>query len=139
MGRDLLVLSSPAMRAKAIDRIAKAPDWTRLTFQGPRRTTPQNSRMWAALADVATQVEHMGLRYPAEDWKILFLHALGRETRFVPALDGHSFVPIGQSSSDLSVEEMSELLEFISAYGAEHGVVFHEPPNPAEMRAGQAT
>jgi hypothetical protein len=138
MSRAVLVLSSPPIRAKALDWIKRSPDWTRLTFQGPKRTLPQNDRMWAMLTDVATQVEHMGKRCPAEDWKVLFLHALGRETRFIPALDGHGFVPIGQSSSDLSVEEMTELIEFIFAWGAEHGVEFHEPENPAEKRAREA-
>ena len=138
MGRALLVLNSQAIRAKALHWVAMAKDGSRVTFQGPKRTLPQNDRMWAMLTDVATQVEHMGLRYPPDDWKVLFLHALSRETRFIPALDGHGFVPIGQSSSDLSVEEMGELIEFIHAWGAENGVIFHEPPNPAEQRAGQA-
>jgi hypothetical protein len=138
MGRALIVLSSEAMRTKAHDYIAKARPGSRITFQGPKRTLPQNDRMWAMLTDVATQVEHAGQRYSTEDWKILFIHALGRETRFIPALDGRGFVPIGQSSSDLSIEEMSELIELIFAWGAEHGVEFHEPPNPAELRSGAA-
>ena len=58
MGRDLLVLSSPAMRSKAVDRIMHAPEWTRLTFQGPRRTNDQNAKLWAMLSDVAEQREH---------------------------------------------------------------------------------
>ena len=136
MSRDLLVLSSPAMRAKAIDRIAKAPDWTRLTFQGPRRTNDQNAKFWAMLSDIAEQREHCGRRYSKEDWRCIFLHALGRETRFVPALDGAGFLPIGQSSSDLSIDEMRDMIEFMLAWGAENGVIFHEPPNPAEVRAG---
>ena len=138
MGRDLLVLSSPAMRSKAVDRIMHAPEWTRLTFQGPRRTNDQNAKLWAMLSDVAEQREHCGRFYSKEDWKCIFMHALGQETRFVPALDGKGFLPIGQSSSDLSKEEMSDLFEFMQAWGAENGIVFSEPENPAEKRAREA-
>ena len=139
MSRAVLVLSSPAIRAKALHWLTLARDGSRITFQSPRRTLPQNDRMWAMLTDFATQVEHIdGRKYPPEDWKAIFLHALGRETRFLPSMDGRHFIPIGQSSSDLSVEEMTDLIELIFAEGAARGVVFHEPPNPAEERAGAA-
>ena len=137
MSRALLVLSSPEMRAKARDWATRAPDKTRVTFQAPSRTVPQNSRLWAMLTDVSGQLEHFGRKYDADTWKVIFLHALGRETRFVPALDGQGFVPIGQSSSDLSVAEMTDLIELIFAEGTSRGVIFHEPPNPAELRAAQ--
>ena len=79
------------------------------------------------LTDVSTQAQHMGKHYTADQWKILFMHACGRETQFLPALDGSTFIPWGQSSSDLSKQEMTDLIETIFAWGAEHGVVFHEP------------
>ena len=82
------------------------------------------------LTDVATQVDHNGKRYTPDQWKVLFMHACGREVQFLPSLDGATFIPWGQSSSDLSKEEMTELIEFMFSWGAEHGVVFHEP---AEM------
>ena len=90
------------------------------------------------LSDIAEQREHCGRFYSKEDWKCIFMHALGQETRFVPALDGKGFLPIGQSSSDLSKEEMSDLFEFMQAWGAENGIVFSEPENPAEKRAREA-
>ena len=42
MGRALLVLSADDIRRKAIDWIRRAPPNTRVTFQGPKRTLPQN-------------------------------------------------------------------------------------------------
>jgi hypothetical protein len=36
------------------------------------------------------------------------------------------FVNLGWSSSDLTVAEMSDLIELIHAFGANHGVVFHD-------------
>jgi len=44
--------------------------------------------------------------------------------QFLPSLDNSTFIPWGQSSSDLSKEEMSELIEFIAAWGAQNGVTF---------------
>jgi hypothetical protein len=78
------------------------------------------------LTDVATQKEHAGRKYDPSQWKVLFMHACGREVQFIPSLDNATFIPWGQSSSDLSKVEMTELIEFIFAWGSEHGVVFHD-------------
>ena len=126
MTRALLVLRRDVDRSKAVNWVASAPVGTRIEFKAPRRTLPQNDRMWAMLSDVAQQKEHMGRRYTAAQWKVLMLHACGREIQFLPALDGSTFIPWGQSSSDLSKEEMSELIDFMGAWGAEHGVTFHD-------------
>jgi len=87
--------------------------------------------MWAALSDVATQLPYHGIKLTADDWKLLFLDALKREVRMVPNLDGNGFVSLGRSSSDLSKAEMSDLLEIIAAFGANHGVVFHDEQEKA--------
>jgi hypothetical protein len=127
MSRALLVLANDAIRARALRWIAGAPVGTRVTFQEPKRTLEQNSKLWAMLTDVAAQKQHCGRKYPPDAWKAIFMHALGREMKFVPALDGQGFIPLGLSSSNLSKAEMSELLEMILAYGAENGVAWSEP------------
>jgi hypothetical protein len=129
--RATLILASPSVRDKAHTWIDKAPSGTRLDFKAPRRTLPQNSRMWAMLSDVAAQVPWHGLKLSPDDWKLLFLDALKREVRMVPNLDGNGFVSLGRSSSDLSKAEMGDLMELISAFGANHGVKFHEQENAA--------
>jgi hypothetical protein len=83
--------------------------------------------MWALLTDVATQKEHHGRRYTPDQWKVIFMAACGREVQFIPSLDGSTFIPWGQSSSDLSKAEMTDLIEFIMSWGAENGVAFNEP------------
>lgn len=134
MGRAMVVINTAADRNRAQAWAAKAPWGTRIEFKASKRSTDQNSKMWAMLTEVATQATHMGRRYTADQWKVLFLHACGREVQFIPALDGSTFLPWGQSSSDLSKQEMSELIECILAWGAEHNVVFSEP-QPAEAAA----
>ena len=131
MGRALIVANSDADRAKAVGWCRKAPPGTRIEFKAAKRTLPQNDRMWAMLTDIAQQQEHNGRRYTPDQWKVLFMHACGREVQFIPALDGSTFIPWGQSSSDLSKDEMTALIDFMFAWGAEHGVTFHEPEKAA--------
>lgn len=126
MGRAMVVINGQAARNKVAGWAMKAPINTRVEFRAPKRSLPQNDRMWAMLTDVAAQAEHNGRRYTPDQWKILFMHACGREVQFLPSLDGATFIPWGSSSSDLSKEEMSELIDFIACWGTEHGVRFND-------------
>ena len=139
MARALLVLANDVFRQRAIDWIRKAPKDTRIEFKGPKRTLDQNSRMWAMLTDVSTQVVWHGVKLSPDDWKLVFLDGLKRELRLVPNIDGNGFVNLGRSSSDLSKEEMSDLFELMEAFGATHGVEFHDPRAPGALeREGRA-
>lgn len=135
MSRATIILNSSAARRKAASWVETAPPGTRIEFKAPKRTIPQNDRMWAMLTDVAQQVPWHGLKLSPDDWKLMFLDALKREVRMVPNIDGNGFVSLGRSSSDLSKGEFSDLLEIIAAFGAKHGVQFgdDEPEkNPRE-------
>lgn len=135
MSRATVVLTGAAARDRVCRWARTAPSGTRVEFKEIKRTLPQNDRMWAMLTDVSKQAEHMGRRYTPDEWKVLFLHALGREMAFLPALDGTTFVPYGQHSSDLSKSEMTALIELIFAWGAEHGVVFHDRADVPQQEA----
>ncbi len=140
MSRALIVINGNVDRQKAAAWAHKAPVGTRIEFKAAKRTLDQNSLLWAALTDVAQQATHMGQKYTPDEWKILFMHACGREVRFLPGLDEKTFVPWGQSSSDLSKQEMTDLIETIFAWGASHGVIFNDnssgrSPSPDEGSA----
>jgi hypothetical protein len=124
MSRAVIVLHSQIEKARARAWIDQAAWGTRVTFAGPKRTLPQNERMWAMLTDVARQVKWHGQKLSPDDWKVVFLSALKAELRMVPNLDGNGFVHLGRSSSVLSVDEMSDLMALIEAFGAREGVVF---------------
>jgi hypothetical protein len=79
--------------------------------------------MWSLLTDVARQLPWHGQRLTPDDWKLVFLDALKGEVRTVPNLDGNGFVSL-RRSSDLSKSEMSEMIDLIMCFGAEHGVEF---------------
>jgi hypothetical protein len=129
MPRALVILRSDADR-ETVCRWAKSPKLplgSRILFQSPQRSTAQNSMMWGLLTEVAAQKEHHGRKYTAAIWKSLFLSALGREVEYVPSLDSDELlVPIPLSSSELSVTEMNELIEFIIAWSAQNGVKLHD-------------
>ena len=132
MSRAVVILGSPAERSRVAKWALTAPTGTRVEFREAKRSTEQNSRMWAMLTDVSKQIDHHGRRYTPDDWKCLFMHSLGREVRFLPSLDGQSFVPIGYRSSELSKAEMTDLIELMFSWGAEHGVTFHDDREKAE-------
>ena len=125
--RITLALVSSEMRAKAVKWCQGCSDGTRVTFEGPKRTLDQNAAMHAALADIAKQKDYHGIKLSTNDWKLVFLDALIREVRVVPNLDGNGFVSLGRSSSRLSKQEFSDLLDLIYAWGAQHGVYFRDP------------
>lgn len=125
MSRYFVVLNSKADRINAVNIIAAAPAGSRVEVKAAKRSLDQNSRMWAMLTDVARQVEWHGKKLTPDDWKLIFLDGLKGEIRSVPNLDNNGFVSL-RRSSDLSKGEMSDLMELIAAFGAEHGVTFHD-------------
>ena len=124
MTRYAFTLNGRSDRERVARYLAAAPPGTRVEIKAMKRSTPQNSRFWAMLSDISEQVLWHGQRLRPDDFKLIFLDALKRELRVVPNLDGNGFVNLGRSSSDLSKAEMGDLMELISAWGAEHGVVF---------------
>lgn len=124
MSRALIVVRTEADRQRAATWSRKAPDGCRIEFKQVQRTEAQNARLWAMLTDVASQMRWHGQKLTTDDWKLIFLDALNRETRTVPNLDGDGVVSLGRSSSDLSRQEMSDLFEIIDHFGAKHGVKF---------------
>lgn len=137
MSRAILTLDSTAKREQAIDWVRKAKTGSRVEFKGPARSLDQNSRFWAMLTDCAVQGRINDRRFNTEDWKTMFMTAYAEERgvdiRHLPALNRAGMIPCGRSSSDLSVAEMSELMEWIAAWGAENGIKFHDQEEIEEV------
>lgn len=125
-----VILIGHSQRAYAKRLIDEAAPRSVVTFAAPRRSTEQNSRMWAMISDVR-KAQPEGRQHTDEVWKCLFMHSLGYESAFAMGLNGEPF-PIGFRSSRLSVEQMSDLIEVIYEYGARHGVVWSEPERKGE-------
>jgi hypothetical protein len=128
MSRALLILSNDAMRARAINWIAKAEVGTQVEFREAKRSTEQNSKLWACLTEIARQRPiHNGVKMTPDLFKAVFMQALGREMVMLPTLNGDGFFPIGHRSSELSKAEFSDLLELIHAWAATQGITLNDP------------
>jgi hypothetical protein len=123
-----VILRGDVQRQIAKHLIDKAPADAVVNIAEARRTSDQNARMWAMLSDIA-RAKPGGRVLPTDTWKALFMASLGHRCTFEPSLDGQGVVPIGFRSSGLRKTEMSDLIEAIFAFGAEHGVTWSEP-NP---------
>jgi hypothetical protein len=126
MARETVIVDIEARRQKALGWLAKAPLGFVVTFQRNKRSIPQNARLWAMLGEISRQVEWHGAKLSPDDWKIMFLQALGHEMRIAPNIAGDGIVSLGGRSSKLSKQEFSDLMELMSAFAAERGVIIEE-------------
>lgn len=113
-------LTNNFTRGRACNAIMRAPDGYLAIVEEPRRTIDQNSRLWALLSDVAMS-KPQGRMHTPEEWKCIFMAACGWEVAFLPGLDGR-FLPYGYRSSKLTKKQMTDLQDFIEAWGTENGV-----------------
>lgn len=125
MNKSTYHLTTPRVRANAMQAIADAPANYVVTIAEPKRSTDQNAKMWAMLADVA-RCEPEGRKWTPETWKAAFMHYLGHQVAFCEGLDGCGPFPMGFRSSHLTVRQMADLITCISEYGDRHGVEWRE-------------
>ena len=117
-----VILDSRYRREQAHKLVDAAPVGAVMTIAMPKRSTDQNALMWTLLGFIS-RAKPGGRKHTPETWKALFMHAMGHQSRFEMGLNGEPF-PAGFRSSQLNKSQMSELIEFILAWGAEQGVRF---------------
>src|SRR5574343_833640 len=89
------------------------------------RTLQQNAIMWVMLTDISNQVEWHGLHLEPAEWKDMLSASLKKQ-KVVPGIDD-GFVVVGTSTSNMSKQEMADMIELMNAFGAEKGVKFGAP------------
>lgn len=86
------------------------------------RTRDQNAKFHAMVRDIARQLTWAGMKWGEEDWKRILL-AAKFDQKVVPSPFGHGFIVVNNKRSrDLSLEQMTELIGEVEAFGAENGV-----------------
>lgn len=94
-----------------------------------RRSILSNAKMWAMLADISKQVEWpvngIMQKLDTQDWKSLITAAAKQETRVAAGLSGGA-VMLGVSTRKMTVAQMSDVIEYLHAFGAEKGVVWSD-------------
>lgn len=123
--KQTFILISDRVRENAIEAIRSAPPNYRVKVEPALRTSDQNSKMWAMLADVA-RAKPEGRNWVPETWKAAFMHHLGHQVLFAEGLDGSGPFPVGFRTSRLTVRQMIDLIDCIYAYGNEHEVEWRE-------------
>ena len=94
-----------------------------------KRSVDQNAKLHAMLADISAQAEWNGVKLSQEDWKTVLVAGWIRENtgggqRLVVNWQRDGVLALGQRTRDLSVAQMSELIEFVAYAGATLGVTF---------------
>lgn len=88
------------------------------------RSNEQNRKMWAMLTDLSKQVEWCGQWLTPEEWKDLLTASLTGQ-KAVPGIEG-GMVMLGRRTSRMTIEQMTELIEYMHWFGAEHDVEWSE-------------
>jgi hypothetical protein len=123
--RATFVLAHPTARRLALEYIKNAADGSVVQVKPKTRSLQQNARLWPLLREVSEQVDWHGRKLDPESWKDVFSAALKKQD-VVPNLDGTGFVVLGQHTSVMSIKEMSDMIELITAFGVERGVQFRD-------------
>ena len=124
MAEQLLAIENETLRE--LVRLIATPGTKAITESGGQtRTSVPVRKLWAMLSDVSRAKPDDRAHNP-ETWKALFMNACGHATRFEVGLEGEPF-PVGFRSSRLSKKQMSDLIEFVYAYGTQRGVIWSEP------------
>lgn len=125
MDKQVFVLAHPQARRNAAYACANAPDGYRVEIKPRTRSLAQNDMMWSILTDISRQVEFVVngalVKVQPEEVKDILTAGLRRETRMAMGIDG-GMVLLGQSTSKMTVREMTSLIELAYAFGNERGV-----------------
>lgn len=138
--RRLFILDTREKRALVTRAVAELPKFSRVEIKGPKRTIPQNDRMWAMLTDFAEQAEWAGKKRTTLEWKDLFTGAVkvaGGNVEAVPGLEG-GIMLLGLHTSDMSVAEMGDLMTYMESKAVEFGVILGEGGGEAKNLAADA-
>lgn len=125
MSKRIWKITGELARKAACREIQSAPDGHVVTLSEPTRNLEQNAKMWAMLADIEKQTTWHGMKLNAEEWKDLLSAGLV-QSKVVPNMEGNGFVILGQRTSKLTKSQFAALIELISAFGAERGVVWSD-------------
>lgn len=123
MTRHVLTINTVQDRQKALQGVQRMPwGWT-VELREQRRTDEQNRAIHGLCKQVLKQRPiHRGITMTMDKYKAAFMHLLGQEMEFVPALDGDSFFPMGHHTSALTKGEFSKLMECSIAWCIREGL-----------------
>jgi hypothetical protein len=100
-----------------------------LEIKDASKSRVQEEKYHAMIGEVAKQASHMGSKWDAESWKRLLVDQFCKDSGIktgvvIPNLSGDGIVQLGMQTRKFTKEQASEFVEWLHAWGAEHGVTY---------------
>lgn len=128
--KQFFILAHELARKNAMQAVLEAPTGYAVEIKPKNRTLDQNSKLHALIQEISRKVIWAGKLQEVETWKRLltaaWLRARGEPVEMLPAIDGYGIDVVFRPTSKLTVEEMSELIEYIQAWAVEQGIDYEQ-------------
>lgn len=100
-----------------------------LEIKQANKSREQEEKYHAMIGEIAKQAQHLGAKWDAESWKRLLVDQFCRDNDIktsvvIPNLSGDGIVQLGFQTRKFTKEQASEFVEWLHAWGAEHGVTY---------------
>jgi len=137
MTKRTFFLVHPEARRNAAKFCLEGPEGWMVVGSEPVKKRAQEEKYHAMIDDIAKHVEHIGRKWDADDMKRILIDEFADEMRMagtplhhdgrvIPSFDGRRIVQLGIQSRDFYVKEAAQFIEYLFAFGAQHGVNFRE-------------
>jgi len=126
------VLRNPEIKARCCKFVFDLPldKYEVLIRPADIRSLEQNDKLHTMLNDISKQVDWYGKKLSVLIWKRLCVAAYLREIKespmMIPAIDGNGIDMIYEHTSKMSKKMLSELIEWVYAFGTEKGIKWHD-------------
>ncbi len=100
-----------------------------LEIKDAAKSREQEEKYHAMIGEIAKQAQHLGAKWDAESWKRLLVEQFCKDNGLktgavIPNLAGDGIVQLGTQTRNFTKDQASEFVEFLLAWGAEHGIVY---------------
>ena len=124
--KQFFILAHELARKNAMQAVLEAPTGYAVEIKPKNRTLDQNAKIHALIQRISQAVIWAGKLQEVETWKRLltaaWLRARGEPVEMLPAIDGYGVDVVFRPTSKLTVEEMSEFIEYVTAWAVEQGI-----------------
>ena len=102
-----------------------------LEIKAANKSRDQEEKYHAMIGEIAKQAQHLGAKWDSESWKRLLVDQFCKDNGLktgavIPNLAGDGIVQLGMQTRNFTKEQASEFVEWLHAWGAEHGVTFEQ-------------
>jgi hypothetical protein len=102
-----------------------------LEVKAADKTREQELKYHAMIGEIAKQAQHLGAKWDSESWKRLLVDQFCKDNGLktgavIPNLAGDGIVQLGMQTRNFTKEQASEFVEWLHAWGAEHGVTYEQ-------------